>query len=153
VQGCSPAQAPGLQPHWQPLHRMCLPAAATAASMYTATASMHSVLTGMRAYYNPHQHSNPATYSLAGYHTSQQQQQQVAAPSAADLLAVVVGVSRLVQVAHGALHGNGECNLRNHVSRAEGPSRGCACMCWVCGLHCRTQIQSQETFNARKAVV
>lgn len=86
--------------------------------MYSATASMHSVLTGMRAYYNPHQHSSTATHSRTHHHTSQQQ--QVAAPSAADLSAVVVGVSRLVQVAHGALHGNGECNLRDHVSRVGG---------------------------------
>jgi hypothetical protein len=84
--------------------------------MYTATASMHRVLTDMRAYYNPHQHSNFATYGLAINHPAQQQQQQVAVPNTADLSAVVVGVSRLVQVAHGALHGNGECSLRDHVS-------------------------------------
>lgn len=124
MQGYPPAQPPPLQPHTP--HQVCLPAAATAASMYTATASMHRVLTDMRAYYNPHQHSNVATYGLATHHPSQQQ--QVAAPSAADLSAVVVGVSRLVQVAHGALHGNGECDLRDHVSpRAQWEhNRGCA---------------------------
>jgi hypothetical protein len=73
----------------------------------------------MRAYYSQH---NPQQQQ----YTWQQQQAvlsqppQLQPPSAADLSALVVGVSRLVQMEYGALHGQGECHLRDQVRNLRG---------------------------------
>lgn len=67
----------------------------------------------MRAYYSQHQqqHTWQQQYAVV----SQLQLPQLQPPSAADLSALVVGVSRLVQMEYGALHGQGECQLRDQV--------------------------------------
>lgn len=95
---------------------MCLPAAANAAAMYTATEQMHSTVSGMRAYYSQHQQQQQPQRWGPSIHQQQQQQLLQPPPTAADLSCVVVAVSRLVQKEYGALHGQGECSLRDQVS-------------------------------------
>jgi hypothetical protein len=95
------------QQQQQQASSMCLSAAAAAAAMYTATEQMHNTVCGMRAYYAQQQHEQQR----------RQQQQRLQPPSAADLSGVIVAVSRLVQMQYGALHGQGECSLRDQVSK------------------------------------
>lgn len=90
-------------------------AAANAASMYTATVDTHRVLSSIRQYYHP---VNDQQAGMSGALVHQAQAPQMLCcpqPSPADLSAIVVAVSRLVQAEYGAVHGWGECQLRDKV--------------------------------------
>lgn len=95
------------QAHPLPTRGVSTAAAANAAAIYAATAEMQDILSGMREYY---------CSTETGRHG-------LPTPTTADLSAVVVGVSRLVQIEWGAQHGWGECHLRDQV-----------CAGWVQGL-------------------
>lgn len=94
---------------------LCQPAAANAAAIYTATVAMHTSITALRSYYNQQQQQQPTARGAAA--TGAMGSGVASPPSVCDLCALVVGVSRLVQMEYGALHGQGECHLRDQVSK------------------------------------
>jgi len=99
---CRPAAC---NPQAPPIRAVCVAAAANAAAMYNATAEMHVRVSAIQQYYQQQ---------------GARQGQQPPPPTAADLSIVVVGVSRLVQMEFGALHGRGERHLRDQVSSRQG---------------------------------
>jgi hypothetical protein len=116
---------PQPQPHpsQQLQTAVCQPAAANAAAIYTATVTMHTTITTLRSYYNQQQQqqATAGSSSVSGAVGSAVPLR----PSVSEVCALVVGVSRLVQMEYGALHGQGECHLRDQVilTRLDGPDK------------------------------